>query len=73
MTKKKVEFESIINRVRQISERMEEDDVTLDESLALFEEGTELIQQCQEYLDQAELRVKKIVDKNTPEQMEAFE
>ena len=71
--KKKTDFEGMINRVRQIYERMEEDDVTLDESLKLFEEGTLLVQQCRDYLDKAELRVKKIVDKNMPTQLEEFE
>ena len=40
---------------------MERGDVPLEESLKLFQEGTELVQRCQKLLDDAILQVKKIM------------
>ena len=40
---------------------MERGDVPLEESLKLFQEGTELIRSCGKLLDDAELQVKKIL------------
>ena len=54
-------FEGSIARLEQIVRTMERGDVSLDESLKLFQEGTELVRNCNRLLDEAELQVKKIV------------
>ena len=36
-------------------------DVALEESLKLFQEGTELVRNCQKLLDEAQLQIKKIM------------
>ena len=53
-------FEENMQRLEQIVRAMERGDVALDESLKLFEEGTELVRCCGKLLDEAELQVKKI-------------
>lgn len=53
-------FEENMQRLEQIVRTMERGDVALDESLKLFEEGTELVRYCGKLLDEAELQVKKI-------------
>jgi len=53
-------FEENMQRLEQIVRAMERGDVPLDESLKLFQEGTELIRNCGKLLDEAELKVKKI-------------
>ena len=40
---------------------MERGDVPLDESLKLFQEGTELVRNCEKLLDDAQLQVTKIM------------
>ena len=40
---------------------MERGDVALEESLKLFQEGTELVRNCQKLLDEAQLQIKKIM------------
>ena len=40
---------------------MERGDVALEESLKLFQEGTELVRGCQKLLDDAQLQVKMIM------------
>lgn len=69
----KFSFEKSVRRISEISEKMQEGDLALEESVELFEEGNKLIRQCQDYLRKTELRVKKIIDKDAPEQMEEFE
>lgn len=51
------DFESSISRLEAIVTRLERGDATLDESLALFEEGTQLVKFCSGVLDAAEQRV----------------
>ena len=61
MNKKTVTFEAAIARLEQIVRAMERGDVALEESLALFREGTELVQRCERLLDEAQLQVDKIM------------
>ena len=53
-------FEENMQRLEQIVRAMERGDVALEESLKLFQEGTQLVQHCGKLLDDAELQVKKI-------------
>lgn len=54
-------FEENMKRLEQIVRAMERGDVALEESLKLFQEGTELVRNCGKLLDDAELQVKKIM------------
>lgn len=54
-------FEESMSRLEQIVRAMERGDVPLEESLKLFQEGTELVKCCNELLDNAQLQVKKIM------------
>ena len=53
-------FEENMMRLEQIVRALERGDVALDESLKLFQEGTQLVQSCGKLLDEAQLQVKKI-------------
>lgn len=61
MNPKNQSFEEAMTRLEQIVRAMERGDVALEESLKLFQEGTELVRSCQKLLDQAQLQVKKIM------------
>lgn len=61
MAAKKVTFEQRIARLEEIVSALEEGDVQLADSLALFEEGTKLIAECGKQLDQAEQKVVKLM------------
>ena len=52
-------FEASMARLEQIVRAMERGDVALEESLKLFQEGTELVRNCQKLLDDAR-QIKKI-------------
>ncbi len=57
----KKSFEDNITRLEEIVRKLEKGDAPLEESLKLFQEGTELVAGCGKLLDEAELTVKKIV------------
>ena len=61
MNEKNRSFEQNMTRLEQIVRAMERGDVALDESLKLFQEGTELVRSCNELLDNAQLQVKMIM------------
>ena len=54
-------FEASMLRLEQIVRTMERGDAPLEESLKLFQEGTELVRSCGRLLEEAELQVKKIM------------
>ena len=54
-------FEASMARLEQIVRAMERGDVALEESLKLFQEGTDLVRNCQKLLDEAQLQIKKIM------------
>lgn len=60
MSQKNPTFEENMQRLEQIVRAMERGDVPLEESLKLFQEGTELVRKCGKILDEAQLQVKKI-------------
>lgn len=61
MNEKNKSFEQNMARLEQIVRAMERGDVALEESLKLFQEGTELVRCCNRLLDDAQLQVKKIM------------
>lgn len=54
-------FEQLFSELETTVAKLEAGDLSLDESLALFQRGMELAKKCTELLDQAELRVKELV------------
>ncbi|MBE7016715.1 MAG: exodeoxyribonuclease VII small subunit [Ruminococcaceae bacterium] len=50
-------FEQSIKRLDEIVKSLEKGDVSLSDSMSLFEEGTALIKNCGEMLDKAEQKV----------------
>jgi exodeoxyribonuclease VII small subunit len=68
-----VEFESSLDELEKLVARMEEGDMSLDDSLKSFERGISLYRNCQNALEQAELRVKLLYDPATPLDAEDFD
>ena len=60
MAKKALSFEESMQRLDEIVRQLERGDVSLDDSLTLFEEGSALLAQCSKLLDQAEQKVVKL-------------
>ena len=61
MNKQNKTFEESMARLEQIVRAMERGDVALEESLKLFQEGTQLVQTCSRLLDDAQLQIQKVM------------
>ena len=61
MDKKKHTFEENMQRLEQIIRTMERGEASLEDSLKLFMEGTELVSVCEKMLENAELQVRKVM------------
>ena len=59
---KKIDFESSLKELESIVEKLEDDDINLEDSVKSFEKGINLVKQCQEQLQNAELKIKKLLD-----------
>jgi len=58
-------FEALYKRLEESVSKLEEGGLTLDESLALYENGMQLARRCQELLQQAELRITRLQESFT--------
>ena len=58
--KKQPGFEESVARLEEIVKHLEKGDISLDEALTLFEEGTALVKKCGKILDEAEQKVVKL-------------
>ena len=66
MSKNKEEnitFEQAIEELETIINRLEEGDVPLDETIHLYEKGSELKEFCEKKLQSAEVKIQKINQK----------
>ncbi|RZN35309.1 MAG: exodeoxyribonuclease VII small subunit [Methanophagales archaeon ANME-1-THS] len=67
-------FEEAMKRLEEIVERLGEGNLSLEESLKVFEEGIELCKFCNKKLDEAGYKVEKLVEKEGGELcIEGFE
>ena len=61
MNEKSMEFEKALVRLEEIVKQMEQGNLPLDAALQLFEEGTSLVKLCAKQLDEAELKVVRLM------------
>ena len=59
--KKEINIEHSLERLESIVSNMESGETSLEKSLALYEEGMNLVNQCQSQLRQAEQRVENLI------------
>ncbi len=58
---KKLDFETGLKRLQEVVEKLERQDIPLEEAVNLFEEGMELSRKCARILEVAEERVKVLM------------
>ncbi|MBV1874683.1 MAG: exodeoxyribonuclease VII small subunit [Gammaproteobacteria bacterium] len=73
MAKRKFNFENALIELEQTVDKMEEGDLSLEDSLLAFEKGIKLTRECQNALQQAEQKVSLLEEKNQQEQLIPFE
>ena len=66
---KKVDFESSLRELELIVEKLEDENINLEDSVKSFEEGVSLVKQCQKKLQDAELKIKKLLDDGSSSQI----
>ena len=66
------DFETAMKELEQIVDSMENDQLTLEESLKQFERGVELSRICQSNLKKAEQKVEQLVKKHGELVIEPF-
>lgn len=64
MAKKTPKFEKALTELETLIEEMEQGKLSLEESLKRFEKGIALSAECQQALQDAELKIKELVEKN---------
>jgi exodeoxyribonuclease VII small subunit len=65
-------FESSMSELEQIVSRLEKGELSLDDAMQAFEKGVKLTRQCQQILDDAELKIQQLNSKNEEENLEPF-
>ena len=58
--KSKSNFEQDISRLEEISRKLEEDNIDLEEAISVFEEGVKLSKFCLKTLREAELKITEL-------------
>ncbi len=58
--KKEIKFEEALKKLAEINEKLESDDISLDESLILYKEGVELTKLCQKKLEDAKQEIEQL-------------
>lgn len=67
------QFETALQQLTDIVDTLEKGQLGLEESLALFEKGTQLTRLCQTALKQAEQKVQILIEKNNSAALEDFD
>ncbi len=63
--KQAYDFESALTALQKLVETMEKGDLSLEDSLAAFEQGIKLTRECQTMLSKAEQKVQLLISKNS--------
>lgn len=71
--KKSIDFEQSLNTLEGLVNRMEQGDMTLEESLQAFEAGIALTRECQSRLAAAEQQVSKLIEQQGDIRLEPFD
>ena len=59
---KKIDFEASLKELESIVTKLEDENISLEDSVKSFEEGVILVKECQKQLQKAELKIKKLLD-----------
>lgn len=63
--KERPSFEEALNKLESIVEQLEDQEITLEDSVKLYEEGVKMSKFCTEILEHAELRIEQVNEANT--------
>ena len=67
---KKLNFENAMEKLHKITEKLENEDESLENTIKLYQEGMDLAKYCMDELNNAEQKI-KIIETNSIEQDDA--
>ncbi|ACL15901.1 exodeoxyribonuclease VII small subunit [Methanosphaerula palustris] len=53
-------YEELLKELKSIVQKIEDDETSLDESIALYERGALLVKQCEGMLETAEMKISQL-------------
>ncbi|MCX4188046.1 exodeoxyribonuclease VII small subunit [Methylophaga sp. OBS4] len=71
--RKKLDYEAAVKELEALVERLEQGDISLEESLKLYERGVLLTRDCQESLQAAEQKVQMLLQQSGQTNMVDFD
>ncbi len=72
-TSKLPDLEQSLTEINQVIEKMEQGELTLDQSLGHFERGITLVKHCQKILEEAEQKVQILIQNNKQDTLAAYD
>ncbi len=66
--KERPSFEEALTRLEEIVSELEDESISLEKSIKLYEEGIELSKICSQTLEEAELRIEKVASEQNAEE-----
>lgn len=73
MEKKEESFENLMEKLEEITNKLEkEENISLDESIKLFEEGITISKKCNEQIEKAEKKITMLIEDNGELKEESF-
>ena len=70
--KEEVNFEELIQKLEEITNKLEKEQLSLDESVKLLEEGMHISKKCNSKLEDAEKRITMLINDNNEIKEENF-
>ena len=67
---KKIDFESSLKELELIVAKLEDENINLEDSVNSFEAGINLVKECQKQLEDAELKVKELLDDGSAQELD---
>lgn len=66
------QFEKKLSELDELVRAMESGEIPLEQAVANFERGVSLSRECEKLLQQAELKVQQLIERDGQEQLEDF-
>ncbi len=70
--KKELNFEQLMEKLEDITNKLEKEQLSLDDSVKLFEEGMKISKECNTKLEDAEKRITILINDNDEIKEENF-
>jgi exodeoxyribonuclease VII small subunit len=61
----KIDFEKSLSRLEEITSVLEKGEISLDEMIKLYTEGTKLVALCNETLENAQVKISELTREST--------